>query len=109
MRARLLATLFVGAMMPAIMSASAVAATYICPPPSQITCVPALKSVAGWVDNNGQTTGNTFMPNNQCANVIPLGPGKQRLLCCYAKCGVFLRDVEARMCTKVSEREFECR
>lgn len=107
MRARLLAALCVGAFVAA--GTSAVAATYICPPPQQINCVPATMNVAGWQHNGGQMTGNTFAPNNQCANVIRLGPMSQRLLCCYTKCGVFLRDVNARMCTKQSESQFECR
>ena len=106
MRSRLLAALFVGAVMS---SASAVAATYVCPMPSQINCVPAVMSISGWQHNGGQMTGNSFGPNSQCANVISLGPSSQRLLCCYTKCGVFIRDVPARMCTKVSESRFECR
>jgi len=85
-----------------------VAATYNCPQPQQINCVPAVKSIAGWHDNGGQMTGNSFTPNNQCANVIRLSADRQRLLCCYEKCGVFLRDVKAATCTKVSESQFDC-
>ena len=53
-------------------------------------------------------TGNSFAPNDQCANVIKLSASKQRLLCCYVKCGVFIHDVHAKACTKVSESEFNC-
>ncbi|HUI96129.1 MAG TPA: hypothetical protein VLX44_10275 [Xanthobacteraceae bacterium] len=84
------------------------AASYTCPAPNQINCVPATKVIGPWHDNNSQATGNAFGPNNQCANVIPLPGGKIRLLCCYTKCGVFLRDVVAKRCTKPSESEFTC-
>ena len=84
------------------------AANFTCPAPSLIDCVPAKKLIGGWRDNNSMATGNAFGPNNQCANVIPLPNGKIRLLCCYTKCGVFLRDVVAKSCTKPSESEFVC-
>ncbi len=84
------------------------AATYTCPAPSLINCVPVKKVIGAWRDNGGMTTGNTFSPNSVCANVIPLSKGRVRLLCCYAKCGVFLRDVKANACTKPSESEFSC-
>jgi hypothetical protein len=109
MRAKLLTALLAGAVVSASLSMPAAAATYICPPPSQINCVPATMTVGPWQHNGGQMTGNTFMPNNQCANVINTGPMTQRLVCCYTKCGVFIQDVNARMCRKVSERAFECR
>jgi hypothetical protein len=92
----------------AAFASAATAASFNCPPPQQINCVPAVKNVGGWSDNGGQTTGNTFVPNNQCANVIPLSGNRQRLLCCYAKCGVFIRDVRARSCTKISESVLDC-
>ena len=90
------------------LACSANAANYSCPAPNQINCVPVKKVIGPWHDNGGQTTGNAFTPNNQCANVIPLPGGKVRLLCCYSKCGVFLRDVVAKQCTKPSESEFTC-
>ena len=108
MRAKLLVGLVVGALASASFSSAAVAGTFICPQPNQINCVPAVKSIAGWHDNGGQTTGNSFTPNNQCANVIKLNAHRQRLLCCYEKCGVFLRDVRATSCSKVSESQFDC-
>ena len=74
-----------------------------------INCVPADKTIGAWKDNGGMMTGNTFGPNNQCANVIPLPTGEKRLLCCYTKCGVFLQDVKATECTKTSESEFVCK
>jgi hypothetical protein len=83
--------------------------TWNCPPPEQIRCVPSVTFLNGWHYNGGQTTGNSFMPNNQCANVIQLAPGQQRLLCCYEKCGVFLRDVRATECAKINESTFDCR
>ena len=106
MRAKLLTALIV---VSAALSIPAGAMTYVCPPPSQINCVPAIKTIGAWQDNNSQATGNMFGPNNQCANVIRLGPAQQRLLCCYTKCGVFLRDVPSTMCTKISQSQFECR
>ena len=84
------------------------AATYICPAPNLVNCVPATKTIDGWTDNGGMKTGNTFAPNSTCANVINLPNGKKRLLCCYSCCGVFYRDVTARTCTKTSESEFNC-
>jgi hypothetical protein len=84
------------------------AANFTCPAPNLIECVPAKKLIGGWRDNNSLATGNAFAPNNQCANVIPLPHGKIRLLCCYTKCGVFLRDVVAKSCTKPTESEFTC-
>lgn len=109
MRVKLLSALFVSAVVTACLSTSAVAATYLCPPPQQINCVPAIKTIGDWHDNNGQTTGNSYTPNNQCGNVFTLNPNTQRLLCCYTKCAVFLRDVPAKSCMKVSESRFECR
>ncbi len=101
-------TLSTGLLMLAVFAPPAMAATYTCPAPQNINCVPAVKQIGGWRDNNSQATGNSFGPNSQCANVIPLGPGRQRLLCCYVKCGVFLRDVRAASCTKISESQFDC-
>jgi hypothetical protein len=85
------------------------AADYTCPAPGQIDCVPVNKQIGAWKDNGGMTTGNSFMPNNQCANVINLPSGQKRLLCCYVKCGVFYQDVTAAECTKVRESAFTCR
>ena len=79
-----------------------------CPAPNQINCVAVKKTIGPWKDNGGMTTGNTFGPNSQCANVINLPSGMKRLLCCYTKCGVFIRDVKAKECTKPSESEFNC-
>jgi hypothetical protein len=108
MRAKLLAALVVGGFVSANSSTSALAATYNCPAPAQINCVPAANKVLGWTANGGQMTGNSFAPNNQCGNVDKLSPNTQRLLCCYVKCGVFYLDVKAKSCTKVSESEFNC-
>jgi hypothetical protein len=84
------------------------ATNYNCPAPNQINCVPAKKIIGGWRDNGSVATGNAFGPNNQCSNVVPLPGGKVRLVCCYTMCGVFLRDVVAKSCTKPSESEFTC-
>ena len=119
MRAKLLVALIVGAVASAIISTSAVAlpgelmapmaaGRYICPQPSQINCVPTPTTIGPWQANGGQMTGNTFGLNSQCANVITLTPAKQRLLCCYTKCGVFIQDVPAKHCTKLNESAFSC-
>ena len=119
MRAKLLTALIVGAVASAIISISAVAqptapmaamvaSRYMCPAPTQVNCVPASATIGPWQANGGQMTGNTFGPNNQCANVITLSPVKQRLLCCYTKCGVFIQDVPAKHCTKLNESAFSC-
>jgi hypothetical protein len=119
MRAKLLTALIVGAVASTIISISAVGqpvrpivpvatGRYMCPMPSQINCVPAAATIGPWQANGGQMTGNTFGPNNQCANVITLTPAKQRLLCCYTKCGVFIQDVPAKHCTKLNESTFSC-
>ena len=84
------------------------AANYTCPPANQIGCVPAKKAIGAWKWNGGVKTGNTFAPNDQCANVANLGGGKQRLFCCYVCCGVFTQDVKATECKKISESEFQC-
>jgi hypothetical protein len=84
------------------------AANYACPAPNMINCVPVKKTIGPWKDNGGMMTGNTFAPNNTCANVINLPNGMIRLLCCYTHCGVFLRDVRAKECKKTSESEFTC-
>ncbi len=84
------------------------AAEYGCPNPAQVKCVPAETKIGPWTHNGGQMTGNTFAPNNQCANVISLPGGKSRLLCCYSKCGVFTQDVPQQKCTKTSESNFAC-
>jgi hypothetical protein len=85
------------------------AADYTCPPANQIDCVPVKKTIGPWNDNGSMATGNTFGPNNQCANVINLPNGDKRLVCCYTKCGVFLQDVKATECTKTSESQFVCK
>jgi hypothetical protein len=89
-------------------SSHALAATFDCPAPALIKCVPAVTNIGGWRANGGQMTGNAFESNSQCGNVDKLSPTKQRLLCCYEKCGVFYRDVTAKTCTKVSESQFNC-
>lgn len=109
MKARLFTTLFAVVAVSASLSEYAVAETYTCPTAEEVRCVPATSTIGPWQANGGQMTGNTFAPNNQCANVISMGPDTQRLLCCYQKCGVFLRDVRAKSCTKVSESQFDCR
>ena len=108
MRASIITTLLAATVTAAGLFTAAAAGGYVCPPPQDIKCVPAVQTIGPWQHNGGQMTGNTFMPNNQCANVIKTGPTTQRLVCCYAKCGVFLRDVQAKVCRKLSEREFEC-
>ena len=85
------------------------AADYACPDPAQVKCVPAETTIGSWAHNGGQMTGNTFAPNNQCANVIPLPDGKTRLLCCYSKCGVFIMDVPQKKCKKITKSKFICR
>jgi hypothetical protein len=84
------------------------AADFECPAPNAINCVPAVKSIAGWTDNKGQKTGNSFAPNEQCANIIDLPGGKKRLVCCYTNCGVFTRDVQAKSCAKKGQSHFTC-
>jgi hypothetical protein len=101
-------TLSTSVLLLAVFAPAAMAATYTCPAPQSINCVPATSSVNGWKANGGQMTGNSFGPNNQCSNVNSLGPNSQRLVCCYVKCGVFLRDVKAKSCTKTSESQFDC-
>jgi len=118
MRANFLTALVVGAVASIIISTSAVAqmaapmvpmaGRYLCPAPDQVRCVPTPTTIGAWQANGGQMTGNTFGPNNQCANVITLTPAKQRLLCCYTKCGVYIQDVPAKHCTKLNESTFSC-
>ncbi len=84
------------------------AESYVCPAPNEVRCVPAQTSLGGWTHNGGQMTGNTFAPNNQCANVIKLPNSQSRLMCCYTKCGVFYQDVDSTRCKKTSERHFLC-
>jgi hypothetical protein len=109
MRAKLVTALIAGTVMAASLASAAVAqGGYVCPAPQQVMCVPTVNNIGPWRTNGGMMTGNVFMPNNQCANVITLAPDKQRLLCCYEKCGVFIQDVQAKHCTKVNEREFRC-
>ncbi len=84
------------------------AQTYVCPSPSSVKCVPADLEIGGWRHNGGQMTGNSFTSNNQCANVISLGGGKERLFCCYKKCGVFIRDVKSSRCSKIGASRFRC-
>jgi hypothetical protein len=105
---KILRTTGVVVLMSVAFAPMAVAANFACPPANNIRCVPAVKTISGWTDNGGQTTGNSFMPNSECANVIKLSATKQRLLCCYTKCGVFFRDVTASSCTKTSQSEFSC-
>jgi hypothetical protein len=109
MKAKHFIALIGGALATASLSLAALAETFTCPAPNQINCVPAVERIGPWRDNGGQETGNSFGPNDQCANVITLSPGRRRLLCCYQKCGVFYRDVKATTCTKVSESEFDCK
>lgn len=90
------------------LTVAARAATYTCPAPNLVNCVPATKAIGAWKDNGSMKTGNTFAPNSTCANVINLPNGKKRLLCCYTCCGVFYQDVSAKTCTKTSESEFSC-
>ncbi|MBF0360678.1 MAG: hypothetical protein HQK49_06690 [Oligoflexia bacterium] len=84
------------------------AAEFNCPAPSQVNCVPAVNSIGAWFANGGQATGNTFMANNQCANVIHMSNNQSRLVCCYSKCGVFLLDVPYVRCVKRTQSHFIC-
>jgi len=86
----------------------AAAAEYNCPAANAVNCVPAQTTIGAWKSNGGMMTGNTFAPNNTCANVTTLPNGKKRLFCCYAHCGVFLQDVQANQCIKTSESQFSC-
>jgi len=108
MRTRGFLALVGGVVLSTAIVAAAAAETFMCPQPQEVRCVPAAPQIDGWRTNGGQMTGNSFMPNSECANVIPLGPTSQRLLCCYVKCGVFIREVKAAACTKVSESQFDC-
>jgi len=85
------------------------ATDYTCPAANLVNCEPAQKKIGAWNDNGGMMTGNTFAPNNMCANVIDLPNGMKRLLCCYKKCGFFYQDVKATECTKTSESQFSCK
>lgn len=86
------------------------AQTYKCPAPDLVKCVPTPTPIhtptpppggSIWKANGGAMTGNTFLPNNQCGNMQKLPNGKQRLVCCYTKCGVYTLDVPAAPpCTK---------
>jgi hypothetical protein len=88
------------------------ATSFVCPSPTQVRCVPSLSTImtptGEWKANGGQMTGNTFAPNNQCANIIPLPGSQTRLLCCYTKCGVFIMDVPFSKCTKRNTSTFSC-
>jgi hypothetical protein len=87
-------------------SSGAMAQTYSCPPPDMIGCVPTPPVIGDWRNNGGIKKGNSFA--SSCANVVGLPGGMQRLLCCYANCGVFIRDVRASNCWKVNEAQFSC-
>lgn len=89
-------------------AALANAVGFSCPRPEQVRCVPTVTTIGDWTHNGGQMTGNTFAPNNQCANVISLPSGETRLMCCYTKCGVFYNDVKFRGCQKTSQSTFLC-
>jgi hypothetical protein len=108
MNRRICLALSASVLMLAGFAPTAMAVTFTCPAPQSVNCVPATSPINGWRTNGGQMTGNSFSPNNQCLNTTPLGPNRQRLLCCYQKCGVFVRDVKARNCTKISESQFDC-
>jgi hypothetical protein len=89
--------------------AAQAATTYPCPAANLVNCVPTPTNIPPWKANGGMMTGNTFAPNNTCANVIDLPGGKKRLLCCYTKCGVYIQDVPATQCTKNPDGEsFSC-
>lgn len=85
------------------------AADYTCPSPDQVRCIPAESEIGPWKANGGQMTGNTFAPNNQCANVLQLSANESRLFCCYTKCGVFIQDVQHKVCRKSDQSHFSCR
>ena len=108
MRTRGSLALVGGVVLSTAIVAAAAAETFMCPQPQQVNCVPAAAQIDGWRTNGGQMTGNSFAPNSECANVVDLGPASKRLVCCYAKCGVFIRDVKATACAKVSESQFDC-
>lgn len=100
---------FVGALVLFVTAGQfAMAADYTCPSPDQVKCIPAQPVLGDWEANGGQMTGNTFAPNSQCANVIQLSPTSSRLLCCYVKCGVFIKDVAHRTCRKSDQSHFTC-
>jgi hypothetical protein len=86
--------------------------TFVCPSPDQVKCIPTdsvLMTPSGeWQANGGQMTGNTFAPDNQCANMIALPNSQTRLVCCYTKCGVFLLDVPYAQCIKQTRYRFIC-
>jgi hypothetical protein len=101
--------LFVGLLVLSATSAQIASAEgFSCPSPDQVKCVPTVNTIGNWKHNGGQMTGNTFAPNNQCANMITLTNQDTRLLCCYTKCGVFFMDVPHTKCKKLSEARFIC-
>ncbi len=55
-------TLSSSVLMLVVFAPTAMAATFTCPPPQNINCVPAIKQIDGWRDNRSQATGNTFGP-----------------------------------------------
>ncbi len=83
-----------------------------CPAPHEVKCRSYAESVGAWTQNGGArvSANTTFLPNNQCANVIPINENgmSSRLLCCYKECGVLYQDVKFRDCKKVSVSEFRC-
>jgi len=83
--------------------------TYNCDSPSTFLCFPGPSAAGGWTANGGGSHVTDFMPNNQCANVIPLGNGYSRLFCCYTPCGAFYQDVPYPTCVKTSTSSFTCR
>jgi hypothetical protein len=100
--------LFVGLLVLSATSAqNASAEVYSCPSPTLVKCIPTVNTIGTWTHNGGQMTGNTFAPNNQCANVITLPNQDSRLFCCYTKCGVFFMDVPYK-CRKLSQVRFAC-
>ena len=84
------------------------AAQFFCPTQRKVNCVPAMTRIGDWFANGGETTENTYMSNNQCANVIAMPNNSSRLVCCYTKCGVFLLDVPFQNCVKMDQSHFNC-
>ena len=60
MNHRICPTLSTSVLLLAVFAPAAMAATYTCPAPQSINCVPATSTINGWKANGGQMTGNSF-------------------------------------------------
>ncbi|XXQ33979.1 Uncharacterized protein PBTT_04442 [Plasmodiophora brassicae] len=92
----------------AVLVSLSVATDFTCPQPSQIHCAASPTAIGNWKANGGQSAVTGFVPNAECANVIPLAGGLSRLFCCYTTCGVFYQDVPYTGCSKTSQSTFTC-